>query len=1423
MGAWNRKENAGQTDPPTAPSNTKRLPMPQVERMKKSMRKTRWTKAVAGLLCLCMLLSLTPVAAFAEETVPQQTAPETTAPEETAPETTVPEESVPETTAPEETVPETIVPEETVPETTVPEETTPETTLPDTLALGDQETEFRRVTKVEELTSGGRYVIVSGTTDQDHHNKYLHHTKDENKTNHCTIDNPGEVIADAEDYAPQFKGSQAHYWKIEKTEDGYTIQSCTSDGKYLNYGTAGQFQQVPMSEKAEVFQLTPGENNQWQVTWEVDGVKTYFAYNAKWGAQTDPYGVYIYKEGKKSTDIPVLESDEGLLKAGADQVQKGTTSDQPFAPGTAGSNLFRIPALITLDNGWLFAAADARYATSGDGGGLDTIVSISKDNGATWEYSMPIFFPDSNGYAGNKATTVIDPIVVQGGDGTIYVMADANPTGVTTMGGYTMPGKGTGYVTVDGVERLALTSKYANVNKAPTDDNTDVYEYYVGDFGADGYAPVMDRKTKQPTEFAVDDCFNIYQKKGDTYVYPYQPQVNSDTKIQQNAFYKGSVLHVYNTGYLWLASSDDYGETWSHTILNPQIKRDSETGLLVSPGRGTVLRDGTIIIPMYNHYDTATSPNMERSSLIWSKDDGKTWHRTGDVSGNNGFSSECELVELPDGTLRLFVRSGTNCVAYADAHWNGSDYVWDTAVKSTGVPARSGCNVSAIMYSQTIDGKPAILVAQPGNPGARNQGRIWVFLLNEDNTMTLGYTFHVNETDFAYSCLTELEDGRVGLLWEYQGAAITMSTYDIRQIAPGGVVNNQRELDIPLYGTYTEKMTSQFKPDPMPDESILKLDIVDQTVTGMTAQLGNDHSYNGALVALDRCLYTFTGDNDSGWKVESVSVPGTYLNHGIKDVASCPGSKTPNQIRLEDGTQDGTYSLVTKATKGNTRLYFWKIEQEGKTFSFDRQSGADTSGKTDFRIYRPAAEGEKAAGGLIPGYVPVPREELVSGGKYLIAAEVGNDVFVLHPSVSTSDRYSHVAQVRGERSVTTSTVTYTGVSEGEVTFTDKTTGYTYTVRVAPKKLVEVTVNPGESTTLELPEGATELTRQPDAAIAAAEVVNVNAQDLVPEGDCPGSLGSDAAYNGQVAAMSGALYTFTKREDGHYTVSAQTSEGKTVYLNIKDGGANLPNQSAETPISVSNAVDGMVQITDMDSGGNGSILYFHRSNGRLVFDRNGRADAPNTSFYLYRTAKTGETGSAELPGYVRLKGADEVEDGGKYLIVAQAKDDYYALYPSASEDNAHAHVVKVDLDRVISRLKVTGVKSGVTDAVAGNTVYRITVPAEETQPTVPPTEGTKPTVPPTEDTKPTVPSTEGTEPTAPSTEESKPTAPSTEGTKPTAPSTEGTKPTAPIAPTGKPNTPATGDPAAAGLFAGIFFLALGMAVMLTHTQGKKRNG
>lgn len=67
--------------------------------------------------------------------------------------------------------------------------------------------------------------------------------------------------------------------------------------------------------------------------------------------------------------------------------QDGVTHDQPFAPGTGESQKFRIPGMVTLNDGTIVAATDARYNQSVDGGGLDTIVSRSKDNGKTWNYT----------------------------------------------------------------------------------------------------------------------------------------------------------------------------------------------------------------------------------------------------------------------------------------------------------------------------------------------------------------------------------------------------------------------------------------------------------------------------------------------------------------------------------------------------------------------------------------------------------------------------------------------------------------------------------------------------------------------------------------------------------------------------------------------------------------------------------------------------------------------------------------------------------------------------------------------------------------------------------------------------------------------------------------------------------------------------
>ncbi len=502
-----------------------------------------------------------------------------------------------------------------------------------------------------------------------------------------------------------------------------------------------------------------------------------------------------------TVEATAATSESGLLKAGP--ASGGTTEDQPFPEGTGGSDSFRIPSLVTLEDGTLVAAADARYDNNKDGGGLDTIFSVSTDGGTTWEYSFPIYFPDSDGYASNLATTIIDPVMVVSGN-TIMLMADVNPTGVTTMNGFDWPGSGTGYITVDGIERLALTSVYENADLNPKTADESAYEYYVGDleslYGGE-YAVVYNRDDNTASEYLVDEWCNLYVVEDGTVTELSQTQVNSDTEIQQNVYYADSELHVYKTGYMWQLTSTDGGKTWSRTDLNPQIKTDEETALLVSPGHGTVTADGTIIIPFYS-CGAKTSASYSSSSFIFSTDGGATWTRSPDVPPGAGnyldiaaySTGESEAVVLEDGTVRLFVRAQQSGVCYNDAVWDDEtgNYKWlneESYERLDDIDVSYNCKVSALVYSEKINGQQCILFSCPA-AGAKDRktGKIYVFLLDDENNMTLHNTYDVTGDGeyFAYSCLTEQSDGSIGLLWEHVANGITYSNIQIVDLLVDG-------------------------------------------------------------------------------------------------------------------------------------------------------------------------------------------------------------------------------------------------------------------------------------------------------------------------------------------------------------------------------------------------------------------------------------------------------------------------------------------------------------------------------------------------------------------------------------------------------------------------------------------------------------
>ena len=466
----------------------------------------------------------------------------------------------------------------------------------------------------------------------------------------------------------------------------------------------------------------------------------------------------------------------------------GTTKAQPYTAGTGGSNNFRIPAMITLThqkdsskNGRLVTAIDARWNHAGDACALDTILSYSDDNGANWHFSFPNYFGDSTDAKDSYGTAFIDPVLVEDNDGSIFMMVDLYPGGVAINTAPMRPATATGYVTIDGKKRLALYTSPQTT--AQTDTN---YDYYVGDFES-GYAPVMAPMANAADVFVgfyVDEHYYLYYTTGafagrnPNAEKIWCPRLGENTYVQQNIFFYNATLHARNVSYLWITKSTDGGETWSAPIMvNDQVRTGNDQFYGVGPGAGLCMDNGIIILPTYTN-------STERAGFIYSTDKGQTWHRGNNATINH--SSESCMVQIDANTIRHFYRDNDyDTIRYTDHTWNGSSWVTSSPVVTTAHKTK-GCQLSAIKYSKQIDGKDAIILSTAAGSGRnRTTGRLYVFLVNPDKTMTLAYTYSINgDSYYAYSSLSETKNGNIALLYESAAATALFKIIAFTDIVP---------------------------------------------------------------------------------------------------------------------------------------------------------------------------------------------------------------------------------------------------------------------------------------------------------------------------------------------------------------------------------------------------------------------------------------------------------------------------------------------------------------------------------------------------------------------------------------------------------------------------------------------------------------
>lgn len=225
--------------------------------------------------------------------------------------------------------------------------------------------------------------------------------------------------------------------------------------------------------------------------------------------------------------------------------------------------------------------------------------------------------------------------------------------------------------------------------------------------------------------------------------------------------------------------SDDDGVTWHHRRITSMVKNPAWGGLFAASGEGIQLRHGPHKGRLLQQYAIRID-GANYAASAYSDDHGATW-RMGEPVGPGG--DENKTVELSDGTVMLNNRSAPyRTIAYSTD--GGVTYTPFTPDPRLPDPAN---NASIIRYAP--DAPPSdprskwLLFSNTEDTGAR---RNLTVKMSCDSGRTWPVKKVVDPGAAAYSTLTRLPDGRVGLLYErgdYQ--YMTYASFDVKWLGGG--------------------------------------------------------------------------------------------------------------------------------------------------------------------------------------------------------------------------------------------------------------------------------------------------------------------------------------------------------------------------------------------------------------------------------------------------------------------------------------------------------------------------------------------------------------------------------------------------------------------------------------------------------------